>query len=292
MGCGGATACKETGLGLYDYVARRYDPVLGRFIQADTTVPEPGNPQSLNRYTYVLGAPLRYTDPQGHWWEDPETGALLPGYSPKSLPDSWKAGRRNYIDIPAPQPYFERLPIAPTREATSQWFGATNFAHNYGYLWNYDGYCQGMHCGIDIGRVDSEYGTPVFAGLYGTVASITPAFGAGPYAVNVRIGSYVVVYGHLDGDIRVKAGAVVNPETILAGVGNPSGAADLGNVHLHLEVRYRNELIYNPLLFMGEAEYRALTTVMDPFDFYYTGKWATPFDQPVVVRGGQSLWSE
>lgn len=28
--------------------------------------PQPGNPQSLNRYAYVLGNQLRYTDPSGH----------------------------------------------------------------------------------------------------------------------------------------------------------------------------------------------------------------------------------
>ncbi|MCU0521866.1 MAG: RHS repeat-associated core domain-containing protein [Anaerolineae bacterium] len=57
---------EEAGLGLYDYLARRYDPLLGRFIQADTLVPEPGNPQSLNRYSYVYNNPLKYTDPTGH----------------------------------------------------------------------------------------------------------------------------------------------------------------------------------------------------------------------------------
>ncbi len=59
---------EETGLGLYDYVARRYDPLLGRFIQADTIVPSPQSPQSFNRYAYVLNAPLRYVDPTGHWY--------------------------------------------------------------------------------------------------------------------------------------------------------------------------------------------------------------------------------
>jgi hypothetical protein len=30
-------------------------------------VPEPGNPQDLNRYSYVRNSPLRYSDPTGHY---------------------------------------------------------------------------------------------------------------------------------------------------------------------------------------------------------------------------------
>jgi len=54
-------------IGLYQMGARWYDPALGRWLQADTIVPEPGNPQALNRYAYVYNNPLRYTDPSGHW---------------------------------------------------------------------------------------------------------------------------------------------------------------------------------------------------------------------------------
>jgi len=53
-------------MGMYWYNSRWYDPVLGRFIQADTIVPEPGNPGSLNRYSYTQNNPIKYTDPTGH----------------------------------------------------------------------------------------------------------------------------------------------------------------------------------------------------------------------------------
>jgi len=38
-------------------------------MQADSIVPQTGNPQTLNRYAYVLGNPLRYRDSSGHWVE-------------------------------------------------------------------------------------------------------------------------------------------------------------------------------------------------------------------------------
>ena len=55
---------------LVDTIARRYDPVPGRFIQPDTIVPNPGDPQALNRYSYAANNPVRYTDPSGHLTEE------------------------------------------------------------------------------------------------------------------------------------------------------------------------------------------------------------------------------
>lgn len=53
-------------LGLYHYGARFYLPKLGRFISADSVVPNQQNPQALNRYSYVYNNPLKFSDPSGH----------------------------------------------------------------------------------------------------------------------------------------------------------------------------------------------------------------------------------
>ncbi|MFZ1991549.1 MAG: RHS repeat-associated core domain-containing protein, partial [Alphaproteobacteria bacterium] len=70
---GNATHYKFTGqeedaeTGLYYYGARYYDPVIGRFISADTIVPDPFYPQSLNRYSYALNNPVVIKDANGHF---------------------------------------------------------------------------------------------------------------------------------------------------------------------------------------------------------------------------------
>ncbi len=59
---------QEPSLGFYYYKARWYDPALGRFMQADTIVPEAGNPMALDRYGYVVNNPVKLLDPSGHCW--------------------------------------------------------------------------------------------------------------------------------------------------------------------------------------------------------------------------------
>ncbi|MBI3242659.1 MAG: RHS repeat-associated core domain-containing protein [Chloroflexi bacterium] len=61
--------------GIYSYGARFYSAKLGRFLSADTIVPEPGDPQALNRFSYVKNNPLKYTDPTGHTYADCDTFA-------------------------------------------------------------------------------------------------------------------------------------------------------------------------------------------------------------------------
>ena len=57
----------DAGTAIYFYNARWYDPAIGRFLSADTIVPSPGNPQSLNRYAYANNNPLTYIDRDGHF---------------------------------------------------------------------------------------------------------------------------------------------------------------------------------------------------------------------------------
>ena len=51
--------------GLYYYGARYYDADSGRFTQPDPISGSLENPQSLNKYVYVLNNPNRYVDPSG-----------------------------------------------------------------------------------------------------------------------------------------------------------------------------------------------------------------------------------
>jgi RHS repeat-associated protein len=57
----------ETGT-LDDFMYRRYNPTQGRWISPDPAglaAVDPGNPQSWNRYAYVVNSPLTQVDPSG-----------------------------------------------------------------------------------------------------------------------------------------------------------------------------------------------------------------------------------
>ncbi len=54
--------------GLINMNARLYDPLLGRFLNPDPYVQAPDFTQSLNRYSYALNNPMKYTDPSGEFF--------------------------------------------------------------------------------------------------------------------------------------------------------------------------------------------------------------------------------
>lgn len=71
-GYGGHEMLNE--FGIINMGGRLYDPLLGRFLSPDNYVQEPFNTQNLNRYSYCLNNPVKYTDPDGEWF------GLLPAF--------------------------------------------------------------------------------------------------------------------------------------------------------------------------------------------------------------------
>ncbi len=272
-------------IGLMYYGARFYDPALGRFASADTIIPGAGNPMAWDRYAYTLNNPVKYTDPSGHWAKPGE----------KQL---WTDA-----DVYSPPFQFSRLPVDTNDITWIQWYGGTESAYqdhentiagkpNY----NYDGYCQGYHCGLDMG---AKWGTPVYAGVNGTV--LVTGKRNGGYFVVVRYGDYEVSYEALDGNFYVDERDPVKPDTKIAGVGNHQSNPNGGNTHLHMEVRYSSsghndwkDRITNPLLFMNMVLYQELMSKVDisPYDnVHFHTEEQDPLKQHApIVRGGAVLW--
>jgi RHS repeat-associated protein len=88
------------------YGARYYDPDLGRFVQADTIVPEPGNPQALNRYSYVYNNPLNFIDPTGYFSEEAIKEYLqrIYGEQWKDIYSQWRANEAWWTMLSEAQP--------------------------------------------------------------------------------------------------------------------------------------------------------------------------------------------
>jgi RHS repeat-associated protein len=64
------TGQRLDGVSLYHMGARWYNAAVGLWLSADTVVPDPTNPQDLNRYSYVNNRPLTFADPTGHYGKD------------------------------------------------------------------------------------------------------------------------------------------------------------------------------------------------------------------------------
>jgi hypothetical protein len=65
---------------------------VGRFLTADTVVPNSQNPQSFNRFSYTLNDPINLIDPSGHM---PTDGCAWEGCL--NDPDTWGANFVTYL---------------------------------------------------------------------------------------------------------------------------------------------------------------------------------------------------
>jgi hypothetical protein len=85
-------------------VREESSPYINHFIQPDSLIPNPSNPQAWNRYSYVYNNPIKYSDPTGHsvacdpyeddCHNDSPTMPTIPNPSPSNDDD----------DDPAPDP--------------------------------------------------------------------------------------------------------------------------------------------------------------------------------------------
>ena len=79
--------------GLYYLNARYYDSTTARFLTEDTYAGQANDPLSLHRYTYCANNPLRYTDPDGHFW-----GAALRFLGGAALGAAVELGKQIFIE--------------------------------------------------------------------------------------------------------------------------------------------------------------------------------------------------
>lgn len=207
----------------------------------------------------------------------------------------WSAERRSdgseiyMADVDAALPPTDfRFFRSPMNINDMQWFyyyGNTRFAYFYGRDHNYDGYSQGLHGGLDFGYPAKSGDTiPVFAGVNGIFDYSGSGRAFGPNRVDILVGEYLIIYGHVANPVKLAKGTPVNPDTIV-------GWIDTGAKHMHLEIRSRGYM-YNPLLFMPRSMRENIFEEFPPIGSYAFfqseswNKWVTPLDQPVIRLGG------
>lgn len=206
--------------------------------------------------------------------------------------------QENIHELPLWRSLFTDFPVQfPPQGDWFQYFGNTVFAYTDGHNYNYDGYSQGLHGGIDFGS--NAESLDIFARVKGEVVKIIDRSGA-RNQVHVQSGPYLIIYLHLENqthiDLRDRddlpyVGQTVTPNTFIGktlfGLGQPN--------HLHFEVRYNEDMIINPLELMSETASNAIIARYNPNAsrtgvsqlrrFYKTdswNQWTTPFDQPVI----------
>lgn len=180
----------------------------------------------------------------------------------------------------------QRMPVRLEETEWVQYYGNTSFAWRYGRSYSYHTYAQGLHSGIDLGKYASNPNKPsVFAAVDGLFDGRGLKYG--PNRVDVLVGDYRIIYGHLGSPASLPRRAPVTPDTVM-------GTMENSQRHLHFEIRYRDRYILNPLLMMPKTMVDELIGRFPPDanTFMKTGtwdRWLTPYDQPVIRLGGEII---
>ncbi|MCG8556309.1 MAG: hypothetical protein MJD61_13615, partial [Proteobacteria bacterium] len=112
-------------LGLVNMKGRIYDAHMGRFLTPDPFVPEPGNSQSWNRYSYVVNNPLNWTDPSG-FTECPTDYTFAPSLGYYSC--IWNGNTHD--------PNIEEITVTGRSGGTPAYWGAHYLGFGGGSLWD------------------------------------------------------------------------------------------------------------------------------------------------------------
>lgn len=192
-------------------------------------------------------------------------------------------------DLPGYRTLIERLPVSMAQTTWFQYFGNNVFAYTDGSRFNYDGYSQGLHGGLDF--ANKAAGIPIYAGTHCTYSEIKRR--SPNLQIWTKTGDYTFIYQHITNPRTFNVGDKLTPDTVIAEV-EPRPW-----FHLHFEIRYKSNLIVNPLLLMPDDMVNEIVTKFNPSTpgkwpsdlqfFYKTSswtKWTTPLDQPLIQRGG------
>lgn len=238
---------------------------LGRFRQGEVLLLEPSQRREADGMI---------------WWRH-ERGWI----AERSL-DSAQTFMLNIDTLPLLGNLFQRHPVHIEETDWVQYYGNTGFAFRSGRYHNYHGFAQGLHSGLDYGKDPTNPANPpVFAGVSGVFDGRGLKYG--PNRVDVVVGDYRIIYGHVGRPALLPRRTPVSPNAIM-------GVVESLRIHLHLEVRYREKYIINPLLLMPAAMVGEFMSRFppEPDEFVETTtwkRWLSPLDQPIIRLGGEVI---
>jgi RHS repeat-associated protein len=115
---------QDTVGGLYDFLYREYSPTQGRWISCDpngASVANPSNPQSWNKYSYVINGPLGLIDPNGFEDKPPCKDLIQMGITNTSTLDGGNKEMKQVEDLAAKYGYNIDFPYSKMGAMSSVW---------------------------------------------------------------------------------------------------------------------------------------------------------------------------
>ncbi len=205
-------------------------------------------------------------------------------------------------DLPMRDRLFDRIPVNMAHNDIIQHFGCTVEAFKYQ---NYVKSFQGLHPGIDLGPPSTTSRPEIYAGVTGHVERVYTRYYK-PYGVAVRVGPYLIIYGHLQppqfGGVSWAQGSAITPDTVIGRIGNTADLKAFNitfSPHIHWEIRYTKtnpNRVLNPLLFLPRNLRQQLVRTSPRFNaathFKVTRswpEWGNVMTQPVIRLGDSRL---